>query len=79
MKKRKNSHKKYWVASIFQARKDHGFFRTVLPKVLEDLRFHNYIHTSATQLENLVLLIGLEIFKEYHLQMLLIREPTNVA
>lgn len=56
VKKRKYSHKKYWIAPIFQARKEHGFFHAVLPKlVLEDLRFHNYIRISATQLEDLIL------------------------
>lgn len=75
VKKRKYSQKKYWVASIFQVRKEHGFFHAVLPKlVLEDLRFHNYIRMSATQLEDFVLLIGPKIFKQYY-----IREPIDVA
>lgn len=75
IKKRKYSPKKYWVAPIFQVRKEHGFFYAVLSKlILEDLRFHNYIRMSATQLEDLVFLIGPKIFKQYY-----IREPIDVA
>ncbi|XP_071628812.1 uncharacterized protein [Temnothorax longispinosus] len=75
MKRKRYTKKKHWVAPIFQERKVHGFFHAVLPKlILEDLRFHNYIRMSATQFENLTLLIGADIFKQHH-----IREPIDVA
>lgn len=73
-KKRKYCDKKYTVAPIFQQRKTSGFFTAVLPSlVLEDFRFQNYFRMSATQLENLFILIGSDIVKQHH-----IREPISV-
>lgn len=59
----------------FSSKKKTWFFYAVLAKlVLEDLRFHNYLCMSATQLEDLILLVASEIFKQYY-----IRKPIDVA
>ncbi|XP_036146638.1 putative nuclease HARBI1 isoform X1 [Monomorium pharaonis] len=74
-KKRKYRKKKHWVAPLFKERKVHGFYHAILPILrLEDLRFCNYVRMSATQLENLLVLIGHDIYKQSY-----IRESIGVS
>ena len=68
LKKRKRNRykkKKFWVAPIFENRNEHSFFFASVPKlILEDIRFHNYFRMSATQLEELLGLIGCKLQKQ---------------
>ncbi|XP_036147861.1 protein ALP1-like isoform X2 [Monomorium pharaonis] len=74
-KKKQYKKKKYWIAPILNIRETSGFFNAVFPTLrLEDLRFHNYLRMSATQLENLLQIVGADLYKQY-----VIREPIETA
>ena len=58
-KKRRYAKKRFWVAPIFENRDVHSFFFASVPKlILEDIRFHNYFRMTATQLEELLGMVG---------------------
>ena len=64
-KKRLYKKKNYWVAPLFKNHDKHGFFFASFPKlVLEDIRFHNYFRMTATQLEELLGMIGAKLKKQ---------------
>lgn len=64
-KKRKYAKKNYWVAPIFENRKEKSFYFASIPELkLEDLRFHNYFRMSATQLEKLLEIVGANLQKQ---------------
>lgn len=64
-KKRKYKEKRYWIAPIFEDRQEHSFFFASIPKlVLEDIRFHNYFRMTATQLEELLGMVGPKLQKQ---------------
>lgn len=64
-KKKIYKKKKYWIAPIFENRHEHGFFFASVPKlILEDIRFHNYFRMTATQLEELLGMIGPKLQKQ---------------
>lgn len=67
LKKKKKTYKKkkHWVAPIFENRNEHSFFFASVPKlILEDIRFHNYFRMTATQLEELLGMIGAKLQKQ---------------
>jgi len=67
LKKKKKTYKKkkHWVAPIFENRNEHSFFFASVPKlILEDIRFHNYFRMTATQLEELLGVIGAKLQKQ---------------
>ncbi|KAJ8684590.1 hypothetical protein QAD02_020382 [Eretmocerus hayati] len=56
--------KKYWVSPVLEYRSTHGYYRTGFSILhSEDLRFRNYCRMSPTQLENLVQMVGADIYK----------------
>jgi len=64
-KKRRYAKKKCWIAPIFKNRKESSFYFALIPKLkLEDLRFHNYSRMSATQLEELLQIVGAKLQKQ---------------
>jgi len=64
-KKKSYKKKKYWVAPLFENRCEHSFFFASVPKlILEDIRFHNYFRMTATQLEELLSMVGLKLQKQ---------------
>jgi len=64
-KKRRYAKKNCWVAPIFKNRKESSFYFASVPKLkLEDLRFHNYFRMSATQLEELLQIVGAKLQKQ---------------
>ncbi|XP_071636696.1 uncharacterized protein [Temnothorax longispinosus] len=64
-KKRKYAKKRFWVAPIFENRDVHSFFFASVPKlILEDIRFHNYFRMTATQLEELLGMVGPRLQKQ---------------
>ena len=73
--KKRRCKRKIWVAPLFQLREESGFYKAIFPTLqLEDLRFHNYLRMSATQLENLLQIVGADIFKQY-----VVREPIEAG
>lgn len=64
-KKRDYKKKQYWVAPYLKDHQKHNFFHVSIPKLtLEDgIRYHNYFRMSATQLEELLLLVGAQLQK----------------
>ncbi|KYN01655.1 Putative nuclease HARBI1 [Cyphomyrmex costatus] len=58
--KRDYKKKQYWVAPYLKDRQEHSFFHVSIPKLtLENgIHFHNYFRMSATQLEELLTLVG---------------------
>jgi len=64
-KKRDYKKKQYWVAPYLKDRQKYSFFHVSIPKLtLEDgIRYHNYFRMSATQLEELLLLVGAQLQK----------------
>lgn len=63
--KRLYKKKQYWVAPIFHNRSNYGFFHTSLQQLhLEDIRFQNYFRMSATQLEDLLSIVGPRLQKQ---------------
>ncbi|XP_020297219.1 protein ALP1-like [Pseudomyrmex gracilis] len=64
-KKRNYTKKTCWVAPIFEDRKENSFYFTSVPKLkLENFRFHNYFRMNATQLEELLEIIGTRLQKQ---------------
>ncbi|XP_018317135.1 uncharacterized protein [Mycetomoellerius zeteki] len=70
--KRSYKKKQYWVAPYLKDRPEHSFYHVSIPKLtIEDgVRFHNYFRMSATQMEELLLIVGPLLIKET-----VIREP----
>ena len=57
--------KRFWVALIFKNRNEHSFFFALVPKlILENIRFYNYFQMTATQLEELLGIIGHTLQKQ---------------
>jgi len=74
--KRKYRKKRYWVAPLLEDRKLHGFYHAIFPNiVLEDSIFRNYFRMTATQLEDLLQIIGPSLSK----QTTSFREPISVS
>ncbi|XP_012522028.1 protein ALP1-like [Monomorium pharaonis] len=63
-KKKVCKKKKYWVAPIFKNRSRHSSFFASTPKlILEDIQFHNF-RMTATQLEELLGIVGSKLQKQ---------------
>lgn len=66
--------RRFWVSPLLSCRKTSSFSNTILPLLrLDDSRFQNHFRMSATQMENLLELIGNDIKKQTF-----IREPISV-
>lgn len=69
----KKKKRQFWIAEMFKNRKRYGFYHAILPSVrLEDLRFKNYTRMTTIQFEELLLMIGSDLKKQY-----VVREPIN--
>lgn len=57
--------KRFWVHPIFAKRSECGFFHAVLPTLqLEEVGFRNYFRMSASQLEELLGIVGPQLQKQ---------------
>lgn len=64
-KKKRNYKKQFWVAPIFENRNEHSFFFASVPRlILEDIRFHKYFRMTASQLQELLEMIGSKLQKQ---------------
>ncbi|KYN20696.1 Putative nuclease HARBI1 [Trachymyrmex cornetzi] len=63
--KRDYKKKQYWVAPYLKDRQEHSFFHISIPKLTfeDSIHFHNYFRMSATQLEELLTLVGPQLQK----------------
>lgn len=70
--KRPYKKKQYWVAPYLKDRPEHSFYYVLIPKLTIEngVRFHNYFRMSATQLEEMLSIVGPLLVKEN-----VIREP----
>ncbi|KYM99500.1 hypothetical protein ALC62_09752 [Cyphomyrmex costatus] len=74
-KKKRCSKKRYWVSPLLQKRFEHGFYNALLPTLrLEDLRFNNYFRMSASEFEDLLMIVGPRLQKMY-----IVRKPISAA
>lgn len=76
IQKRHYTKNRYWVAPLFKDRKLHGFYHAIFPNIIfEDSTFRNYFRMTATQLENLLQIIGPFLSK----QTTSFREPISAS
>lgn len=67
--------KRFWVHPIFQERHTHGFFHAIFPVIsLHESQFRNYFRMTATQFEELLLLVAPQITKQT-----VLREPISTS
>lgn len=59
------SDKRFWIEPIFQERHSHGFYSAIFQVMsLHESRFRNYFRMTATQFEELLLMVAPQISKQ---------------